>query len=89
MAWVCFGLLHVVSLWRDAVDQFDWVTEIMKIFKKMSLVSLLIVPAAMWIFSGQAPDNVYRIFPGYFPDPHNWWSETPLDSSDSTQARLP
>ncbi|MFT5766993.1 MAG: hypothetical protein ACI9DH_000814 [Halioglobus sp.] len=42
-----------------------------------------------WIFTGQAPDATYRIFPGYIPDPQQWWSETPFDVGAETPVRLP
>ncbi len=57
--------------------------------KWVSGVLLIVLFAGLWIFSGRAPDPVYRLFPGYFPDPNQWWNESPFAPSPVTQARLP
>ncbi len=57
--------------------------------KWVSALSLIVLASALWVFSGRATEPVYRLFPGYFPDPHRWWSSSPLDPSRETQARLP
>jgi hypothetical protein len=45
--------------------------------------------AAIVFFSGAAPDATYRLLPGYFPDPNQAWSETPLVFGQVTDASLP
>ena len=40
-------------------------------------------------FAGAAPDAVYKVMPGYFPDPNKLWKETPLDPSRISKQRLP
>ncbi len=50
---------------------------------------LVLVLAGGWFFSGQAPDVVYKVLPGYFPDPDQLWNESPLESPQVTQSRLP
>ena len=34
--------------------------------KWVSGVLLILLLAGLWVFSGRAPDPVYRLFPGYF-----------------------
>lgn len=57
--------------------------------KRLSASALILLLVGIWIFSGHAPEAVYRAFPGYFPDPDHWWSESPLDSPQTTPTRLP
>jgi hypothetical protein len=45
--------------------------------------------ACILIFSGRAPEDVYRVFPGFFPDPHGWWEQSPLQPGQVTLSRLP
>jgi hypothetical protein len=40
-------------------------------------------------FSGSAPDGMYRILPGFFPDPDHWWQQSPLEPGRETPARVP
>lgn len=49
----------------------------------------IFLASGVWFFSGSAPDTTYRLLPGYIPDPQQWWSDTPLDTSRETPARLP
>jgi hypothetical protein len=53
------------------------------------IVTPVLLLACFLIFSGRAPDAAYRIFPGFFPDPHHWWEMSPLESGRETPARLP
>ena len=57
--------------------------------KWVSGVLLVLLITGLWIFSGRAPDSLYRVFPGYFPDPNQWWDESPFVPLPVTQARLP
>lgn len=41
------------------------------------------------MLSGTAPDGFYRVFPGYFPDPDQWWRESPIVPQAITAERLP
>ena len=52
------------------------------------VVPLLLLGGAIF-FSGSAPDGVYRILPGFYPDPDEWWQQSPLDPGRETPARLP
>jgi hypothetical protein len=45
--------------------------------------------AGVVLFSGWAPDAAYRVLPGFFPDPHRWWQDSPLEPGSATVARLP
>ena len=45
--------------------------------------------AAIVFFSGAAPDAAYKLLPGYFPDPNQAWSETPLAFGQVSEASLP
>jgi len=56
---------------------------------KAGLAIFLLASLGGWLLSGAAPDQMYRVFPGYFPDPDKWWSESPLTSQPVTEARLP
>lgn len=56
---------------------------------KRVLVGLLtVLLAGVWVFSGHAPDAVYKVFPGYFPDPDRLWDDTPLTPMEATEKRL-
>lgn len=59
----------------------------------MKMASYIIVAgmllAGVVLFSGRAPDAAYRLFPGFFPDPHRWWQDSPLEPGNATAARLP
>ena len=41
------------------------------------------------VFTGHAPDVVYKLIPGYFSDPNNAWDDSPLTLRKVTEARLP
>jgi len=49
----------------------------------------LLLLGGLVFFSGKAPDPVYGILPGYFPDPDQWWKQSPLDPGRETTARIP
>ncbi len=57
----------------------------MKLVKWM----LPVLVFAGWLFSGTAPDGFYRLLPAYFPDPDQWWAESPLEAQPVTESRLP
>ncbi|MGI9289450.1 MAG: DUF3604 domain-containing protein [Pseudomonadales bacterium] len=52
------------------------------------LVPILLLSCVL-IFSGRAPEAAYRLFPGFFPDPHRWWEASPLAAVTETSIRLP
>ncbi len=56
--------------------------------KWISAVVVALLLVGLWVFSGRAPDPVYELFPGYFPDSDRWWEETPLVAADETGTRL-
>ena len=41
------------------------------------------------VFTGNAPEPVYKFFPGYFADPNDAWEDSPLVFAKVTEARLP
>jgi hypothetical protein len=56
--------------------------------KWVAAVSVVLLLTVLWVFSGRAPEPVYRVFPGYFPDPDRWWEQSPLEPAAATQAHL-
>jgi len=48
-----------------------------------------VAAVAVIFFSGLAPDASYRLLPGYFPDPDQAWSETPLEFGQVSETKLP
>jgi hypothetical protein len=57
--------------------------------KVLSIVAPVLLLGGLLIFSGRAPDAVYQVFPGFFPDPDRWWEMSPLEPGRETPARLP
>lgn len=53
----------------------------------IAVFSLTLVMAI--VFTGYAPEPVYKLFPGYFADPNNAWDDSPLVFGTVTEARLP
>ena len=53
------------------------------------IVVPLMLLGGVIFFSGSAPDGMYRILPGFFPDPDQWWQESPLEPGRETPARVP
>ena len=53
----------------------------------VAVFSLTLVMAV--VFTGSAPEPVYKLFPGYFADPNKSWEQTPLTFGAVTEARLP
>ena len=41
------------------------------------------------VLTNNAPEAVYRLFPGYFEDPNLAWENSPLTPQTITQQRLP
>jgi hypothetical protein len=57
--------------------------------QRVLLISGGVAAAAIVFFSGLAPDASYRLLPGYFPDPDQAWTETPLEFGKVSEASLP
>ena len=57
--------------------------------QRVLLISGGVAAAAIVFFSGLAPDASYRLLPGYFPDPDQAWTETPLEFGQVSEASLP
>ena len=57
--------------------------------QRVLLISGGVAAAATVFFSGLAPDASYRLLPGYFPDPDQAWTETPLEFGQVSEASLP
>jgi hypothetical protein len=53
------------------------------------IVVPLMLLGGIIFFSGSAPDGMYRILPGFFPDPDHWWQQSPLEPGRETPARVP
>ena len=56
--------------------------------KTLTFVVLPILLGGLIFFSGRAPDGAYRILPGYFPDPDQWWQQSPLEPGLETAAGI-
>jgi len=57
--------------------------------QRVLMITAGVAVVAIIFFSGIAPDAAYRLLPGYFPDPDQAWSETPLEFGQVTEASLP
>jgi hypothetical protein len=58
------------------------------------LKKIIIIIGALGVAIGltltnQAPEAVYKLFPGYFPDPKKAWEDSPLTPAKITESRLP
>ena len=58
------------------------------------LKKIIIIIGALGVAIGltltnQAPEAVYKLFPGYFPDPDKAWEDSPLTPAKITESRLP
>ena len=57
--------------------------------RRVLYVVLPLILLGIFFFNGSAPDGMYRILPGFFPDPDRWWQHSPLDPGRETPARVP
>ena len=58
------------------------------------LKKIIIIIGALGVAIGltltnQAPEAVYKLFPGYFPDSDKAWEDSPLTPAKITESRLP
>jgi len=58
-------------------------------FKKFSAVVAILGITIALVLTNNAPESVYRLFPGYFEDPNLAWDTSPLTPVEITQDRLP
>ena len=61
----------------------------LKMFKKFSAVVAILGVIIALVLTNNAPESVYRLFPGYFEDPNLAWDSSPLTPVVITQDRLP
>jgi len=57
--------------------------------KKTIIALLLLTVMVVLVLENKAPDSIYRLFPGYFEDPHLAWQNTPLTPASITPERIP
>ena len=58
-------------------------------FKKFAIAMAVIGAIISLVLTNNAPESVYRLFPGYFEDPNLAWENSPLTPQAITQQRLP
>ncbi|MBT5071361.1 MAG: DUF3604 domain-containing protein, partial [Porticoccaceae bacterium] len=57
--------------------------------KKIIIIIGALGVAISLTLTNQAPEAVYKLFPGYFPDPDKAWEDSPLTPAKITESRLP
>ncbi len=78
--WVRFILVYRAKLWNYLIKMG------FKMFKKFAIAMAVIGAIISLVLTNNAPESVYRLFPGYFEDPNLAWETSPLTPQAITQA---